>query len=920
MTPEERERLKELVAKAEEEAITSEQVDNWLRKNCPDDDLCRARAKSYILAQQRETKEILPQDIGEQVARSVMDPRALVGETLANYWVIVQWLGGGGMGDVYLAQNTKLPRIEAVKVLKPGLASVQDEKRFRDEAGFLAKLQHSNIAVIYDVNPFRLEKRSGWFFNMELVKGGKSITAFARASGLTIDEKIRLFLQLCDAIAYGHELGVCHRDIKPDNVLVDGAGVVKVIDFGVAHAARAADGKAGKQYPAGTIPYMSPEQAQGKLVNERTDVHAMGVLLFELVCGALPYDLPYDDKHFSIHDAIESLKTLKPRNPREFVPDLHQDLVRIMAKAMEKDQDKRYQSVTKLAEHLGLYLENVPIPGADFKTGVLVRSANHVRAWTKRHPVLTRVLIAGSAIGALSIPTGTIERFIVHNIDAPASILGLGGPRGVPVGATQLPHVHMIAADMAEVLDLVEQRGLPHPRALLAELHRHVSASRPTAIVWNLEFAADRPGGSDLAAAFSKFSRTDDTGGQFTETWVAATNWKVNPQTGLPSLDPMVLDAANWGSHVVSDNVLDWSSGGVTGAAGGGAAGAETDDDATSDQAIADDGPMDAGSGGEAAPEEAPPDGVMVDEEGGDPGPAGAIGGAANPPAAGGGRVWTLSGVRVELARFDALNNPTPSPALGAVIAHHRPPGLPHRITLVNELNVRIEYFREVPNAQDQVVHTVVVPFSALKSETVGSVDDGVNKDDRIAQRIIDRVPYPILASSTTPTITEAFAIAPGAGSPFAGKIVVIGPAVPPLEQGGYLESGVLGNLHATGAAINAMIAGAAPTRVPSDPTLLAFLAMGCAVGAGSTVDQHRRWRRLSLGFAVLVVLTFIHFAITGALMSGVGTVLGIAVAAIMSWLTPTRRASMTKTRVLSGAATIAMPPPQRTTRKKTPI
>ena len=206
---------------------------------------------------------------------------------------VISLLGEGGMGNVYLAeQHEPIERLVALKVIKPGMDSKSVMARFQAEQQALARMDHPGIAHVFEAGTTELGRP---YFAMEYVPGSP-ITTYADEARLTPRERIGLFVEVCSAIQYAHQKGIIHRDIKPTNVIVStqsGQPVPKVIDFGIAKAVEGdlfeeTQTKAGQLI--GTPEYMSPEQAAGQDIDTRTDVYALGLLLYELLVGVLPFD------------------------------------------------------------------------------------------------------------------------------------------------------------------------------------------------------------------------------------------------------------------------------------------------------------------------------------------------------------------------------------------------------------------------------------------------------------------------------------------------------------------------------------------------------------------------------------------------------------------------------------------------------
>ena len=272
-------------------------------------------------------------------------------------------IGEGGMGTTYEAVQATPRRRVAVKVVRAGRFSEQALRRFEYEGQMLARLQHPGIAQIYEAGMWTDEEGNERpFMAMEFVEGC-SLSEYAKRNDLGSDDCLRLFQKICEAVHYSHQRGVIHRDLKPDNILIRKDGQPKVIDFGVARATDSDLNFVTQQTNMGqligTLQYMSPEQVEYDTtdLDTRSDVYALGVILYELLCGALPYDL----KERALHEAVRVICEDQPEHPSTFHRYLRGDVETITLKALEKNRNRRYGSAEDLSSDIRRYLENDPI-------------------------------------------------------------------------------------------------------------------------------------------------------------------------------------------------------------------------------------------------------------------------------------------------------------------------------------------------------------------------------------------------------------------------------------------------------------------------------------------------------------------------------------------------------------------------------
>ena len=267
-------------------------------------------------------------------------------------------IASGGMGTVYEAVQEKPRRAVAIKVLKRGVASPSALRRFEYEAQILARLSHPNIAQVYEAGTHDDAAGSVPFFAMEYIPNAKTITEYAAEKKLGLRERLDLFARVCDAVHHGHQKGIIHRDLKPGNILVDSEGRPKIIDFGVARAADSDMVVPTLQTDVGqligTLPYMSPEQCEADPhdIDTRSDVYALGVVLYHLLTGKLPYDVTSSP----VHEAPRIIRERMPTDPGVVRPGLPRDVRTIMLKALHKEREHRYQSAFGLAQDLRRYL------------------------------------------------------------------------------------------------------------------------------------------------------------------------------------------------------------------------------------------------------------------------------------------------------------------------------------------------------------------------------------------------------------------------------------------------------------------------------------------------------------------------------------------------------------------------------------
>jgi serine/threonine protein kinase len=353
---------------------------------------------------------------------------------------IVRIVGEGGMGVVYEAEQDHPRRTVAVKVIKSGRSDPRLVRRFELELLALGRLQHPGIAQIYEAGTAESGFGPQPYFAMEFVRG-EPLLEYAEAHHLSTRQRLEIMARICDAIHHAHQRGIIHRDLKPGNILVDETGQPKILDFGVARATDS-DVRVTHQTDlgqlVGTLAYMSPEQVMvdSQALDTRSDVYALGVVLYQLLAGRLPYKVSA-----RLPEAVRTIQEDEPRLLSTVSSEYRGDIETIVAKALEKDRTRRYSSAAELAADIRHHLHDEPITARPAST------IYQLQKFARRHKGLVLgiaavflVLIAGiiastreaARANREAATSRAISDFLQNDLLAQASAANQAGPNTKP--------------------------------------------------------------------------------------------------------------------------------------------------------------------------------------------------------------------------------------------------------------------------------------------------------------------------------------------------------------------------------------------------------------------------------------------------------------------------------------------------------
>jgi len=326
------------------------------------------------------------------------------GSTFAGRYQIIEELGKGGMGRVYKVFDTKIKEKIALKLVKPEIASDRETiERFSNELKLARKIRHKNVCGMFDIG----EADGAHFITMEYVAGEDLKIMIRMSTGLTVGTVLSIGRQVCHGLAEAHSLGVVHRDLKPQNIIIDKGGNAKIMDFGIARSMRE-KGITGGGIIIGTPEYMSPEQTEAKDVDQRSDIYSLGIILYEMSTGRVPFE---GDTALSI--AIKH-KTEIPKDPKSLNPGIPDDLKRLILRCLEKDRAKRFQTAAEVEAELEKIERGIP---------TAERAVPEKKPFTSRQITvqfdIKKLLVPALALIALVAAALVIWRLVPRKTSAP---------------------------------------------------------------------------------------------------------------------------------------------------------------------------------------------------------------------------------------------------------------------------------------------------------------------------------------------------------------------------------------------------------------------------------------------------------------------------------------------------------------------
>jgi serine/threonine protein kinase/Flp pilus assembly protein TadD len=353
------------------------------------------------------TQLISPTDAKPSLTKTLEAPKEelTTGSTFAGRYQIIEELGKGGMGKVYKVFDQEVQAKMALKLIKPEVSADKNMiERFRNELKIARDISHKNICRMYDLG----REAGNYFITMEYVSGEDLKSFIRRSRKLVVGTAIFIAKQVCEGLAEAHRVGVVHRDLKPGNIMIDKEGNAKIMDFGIARSI-SVKGITGAGVMIGTPEYMSPEQVEGKGVDPRSDIYSLGIILYEMLTGQVPFE---GDTPFTV--GVKQ-KSEIPKDPQELNAQIPDDLSRLILKCLDKDRGKRYQSAEEVRSELEKIEKGIPTA----ERAVPRRKTLTSREITVKFS-LRKLILPALVVTALAIIAVVAWRFIPKKKPVPA--------------------------------------------------------------------------------------------------------------------------------------------------------------------------------------------------------------------------------------------------------------------------------------------------------------------------------------------------------------------------------------------------------------------------------------------------------------------------------------------------------------------